>query len=160
LFIIFSIGFGKRDQFGIFEKFVIILWILMLGVFDITAKFGIRYREAFGGELATNIGITFLPGVIEFILLLFVALLLILSFFVGINEKILTLMTLLIINTVFITLTFTTANYFGFVYNLPVDILKILGNILVIAGTIMCIVCTFLVLRIKYPKSLAKRSKG
>jgi hypothetical protein len=160
LIVIFSLNFGKRDQFGIFEKFTIILWIIIIGIFDFTSNFYLRNVDTFASPLNTQLGITFLPATIEIILILFLAIILVLNFFVGISKKILNLLTLLLINTVFLTLTISTVNYIGFTLPSNVLIFSIFGNIFLIIGATSLLVCSFLVLKTKYPKSLAKRSPG
>lgn len=160
LIVIFSINFGKRDQFGIFEKFTIILWIIIIGIFDFSSNFYLRNVDTFASPLSIQLGISFLPTTIEIILFLFLAILLILNFFVGISEKILSLLTLLLVNTIFITLTIASVNYIGFGFPSNVFIITIFGNIFAIIGTVSLLVCSFLVLKTKYPKSLVKSSMG
>lgn len=161
LIVIFSMNFGKRDQFAIYEKFTIILWVLIIGIFDFTANYYLRDFETFNNPLTIPLGVTFLPATIEFILFLVIAIILILNFFVGINQKILSLLTLLIINTFFITLAISSVNLIGFsISNGNKYVVSILGNVFAMIAAISLVVCTFLVLMTKYPKSLAKRSPG
>jgi len=153
MIVIFSMNFGKRNQFGIFEKFMIILWTIALGLFAFFNYYYFRNEDAFGGTLGTTLGLTFMPTLPEFLLALFAGVLLILFFFVGMNKKVLNLLTLLLLNLAFLTLAIATTNVIGF--SLPV---AIIGNILVICATVMVLICTFFSLKEKYPKSLAKRA--
>ncbi|MCF2144768.1 MAG: hypothetical protein K9W42_13805 [Candidatus Heimdallarchaeota archaeon] len=150
--VVFALNFGKRNQFGIFEKFIVLVWAIILGVFTQFNYYYFRNNDAFDSTLTTDLGITFLPVLIEFLFFLFAALLLILSFFVGIKKKVLDLIVLLFLNVIFLSLAIATTNVIAF--DLPI---AIIGNILIIIGAIMVIVCTFFTLREKYPKSLAKR---
>jgi len=158
--VIFAMRFTKRDQFGIFEKFSVLIWVIALGIFTFSNEFYFRVDEAFAEKLRPILGISFLPNNFEFIFILFIAIFLILSFFVGINQKILDLLKLLILNSLFLTLAIATTNAIGFSLPGGVFIFSIFGNILVIIGAIMLVVCTVLVLQEKYPKSLASRSKN
>jgi hypothetical protein len=150
----------KRDQFGIFEKFAVLLWIVVLGIFTFSSKLFFRVEEAFANVLDPFLGLSFLPINFEFIFILFIAIYLVLSFFVGVNEKILELLQLLILNAVFLTLAIVTTNTISFDFPDNIYIFSILGNIFVILGALGLVVCTVFVLREKYPKSLASRSKG
>ncbi|MHA1504784.1 MAG: hypothetical protein ACTSPT_06295 [Candidatus Heimdallarchaeota archaeon] len=158
--VLFSLRFTKRDQFGIFEKFAVILWVITLGIFTFSSKLFFRVEEAFANVLDPFLGFTFLPVNFEFIFILFIAIYLILSFFVGVNEKILGLLQLLILNAIFLTAAIVTTNTIGFDFPDNIFIFSILGNILVILGALMLVGCTVFVLKEQYPKSLAKRSKG
>ena len=158
--VIFALRFTKRDQFGIFEKFSVLLWVVALGIFTFSNEFYFRVKDAFAEKLKPVLGITFLPTNFELIFILFIAIFLILSFFVGVNQKILDLLKLLILNSLFLTAAIATTNAIGFSLPSGVFIISIFGNIFVIIGTIMLVVCTVLVLQEKYPKSLASRSKN
>jgi len=158
--VVFALRFTKRDQFGIYEKFAVILWVIALGIFTFASKLYFRVEEAFANVLDPFLGITFLPNMFEFIFILFIAIYLVFSFFVGVNEKILGLLQLLILNSVFLTFAIATTNIIGFDFPDNVYIFSIFGNIFVILGALGLVVCTVFVLREKYPKSLAKRSKG
>lgn len=158
--VVFALRFTKRDQFGIYEKFAVLLWVIALGIFTFASKLYFRVEEAFANILDPFLGITFLPNMFEFIFILFIAVYLVLSFFVGVNEKILGLLQLLILNSVFLTYAIATTNIISFDFPDNIFIFSILGNIFVILGALGLVVCTIFVLREKYPKSLAKRSKG
>ena len=145
---------------SIFEKFAVILWVITLGIFTFSSKLFFRVEEAFANVLDPFLGFTFLPVNFEFIFILFIAIYLVLSFFVGVNEKILGLLQLLILNAIFLTAAIVTTNTIGFDFPDNIFIFSILGNILVILGALMLVGCTVFVLKEKYPKSLAKRSKG
>jgi hypothetical protein len=151
LIVIFSIDFGKREEFAIFEKFIIIIWVLLVGIYDYAASYTLR----------PFLDVSFVRSGLELILILFAAILLIIKFFVGINEKIWNLLMLLLVNAFFISLAILSTTAYGYSYAAtPLNVTYILGNIFVIIGTVALVVCTFFVLQAKYPKSLAKRSKG
>ncbi|MBK5113569.1 MAG: hypothetical protein KGD59_10845 [Candidatus Heimdallarchaeota archaeon] len=156
LLVIFGMRFTKKEDFAIYEKFVIILWLVTLGIFSSIHWFTIRVNTTFDGFV--NLGITFLPRNLELIYALFGAVLLIISFFVGINKKILNLLTLLFINIIAFTLVIGTIGQIGFDFSDRLHTPYIMGNFLIIFGTIALAVCTFFVLQMKYPKSLAKSS--
>ncbi|MHA1125330.1 MAG: hypothetical protein ACTSO7_06335 [Candidatus Heimdallarchaeota archaeon] len=160
IIVLLSFRFTKRDQFGIFEKFAVLLWVITLGIFTYSSVLYFRVTDAFANVLIPFLGLTFLPTNFEFIFILFIAIYLILSFFVGVNEKILELLQLLILNAVFLTAAIVTTNTIGFDFPDNIYIFSILGNIFVILGALMLVGCTVFVLKEKYPKSLAKRSKG
>ncbi|MCK4291501.1 MAG: hypothetical protein KAX09_11005, partial [Candidatus Heimdallarchaeota archaeon] len=155
LLVIFGMRFTKQDEFAIYEKFIIILWLVTLGIFGSVHWFTIRVTTTF--DTFANLGITFLPRNLELIYALFGAILLIISFFVGINKKILSLLTLLFINIIAFTLVIGSIGQIGFDFTDRMHTPYIMGNFLIIMGTIALAVCTFFVLQMKYPKSLAKR---
>ena len=156
LLVIFSMRFTKQDEFAIYEKFIIILWLVTLGIFSSIHWFTIRVTTTF--DTFANLGITFLPRNLELIYAIFGAVLLIISFFVGINKKILSLLTLLFINIIAFTLVIGTIGQIGFDFTDRMHTPYIMGNFLIIFGTIALAVCTFFILQMKYPKSLAKSS--
>jgi hypothetical protein len=156
LLVIFGMRFTKQDEFAIYEKFIIILWLVTLGIFSSIHWFIIRVNTTFDGF--ANLGITFLPRNLELIYALFGSILLIISFFVGINKKILNLLTLLFVNIIAFTLVIGTIGQIGFDFSDRMHTPYIMGNFLIIFGTIALAVCTFFVLQMKYPKSLAKSS--
>ncbi|TET27923.1 MAG: hypothetical protein E3J70_10955 [Candidatus Heimdallarchaeota archaeon] len=156
LLVIFGMRFTKQDEFAIYEKFIIVLWLVTLGIFGSIHWYNIRIFTTF--DSFVNLGITFLPRNLELIYALFGAVLLIISFFVGINKKILSLLTLLFVNIIAFTLVIGTIGQIGFDFSDRMHTPYIMGNFLIIFGTIALAVCTFFVLQMKYPKSLAKRS--
>ena len=158
LLVVFGMRFTKQDEFAIYEKFIIILWLVTIGIFGSIHLYYIRVFTTFDPFFVANLGITFLPRNLELIYALFGAVLLIISFFVGINKKILSLLTLLFINILAFTLVIGTIGQIGFDFTDRMHTPYIMGNFLILFGTIALAVCTFFVLQMKYPKSLAKRS--
>lgn len=157
LLVIFGMRFTKQDEFAIYEKFVIILWLVTLGIFGSIHLYYIRVFTTFDPFFVANLGITFLPRNLELIYAIFGAVLLIISFFVGIKKKILSLLTLLFINIIAFTLVIGTIGQIGFDFTDRMHTPYIMGNFLILFGTIALAVCTFFVLQMKYPKSLAKQ---
>lgn len=153
MLVIFGMRFAKQEEFAIYEKFVIILWLVTLGIFSSIHWFTIRVNTTF--DNFANLGISFLPRNLELIYALFGAILLIISFFVGINKKTLTLLTLLFINIIAFTLVIGTIGQIGFDFTDNLHTPYIIGNFLILFGTIALAVCTFFILQMKYPKSLA-----
>ncbi|MCK5046149.1 MAG: hypothetical protein KAS22_06190, partial [Candidatus Heimdallarchaeota archaeon] len=156
LLVIFGMRFTKQDEFAIYEKFIITLWLVTLGIFASVHWFTIRVTTTF--DTFVNLGITFLPRNLELIYAIFGAVLLIISFFVGINKKILSLLTLLFINIIAFTLVIGTIGQIGFDFTDRMHTPYIMGNFLILFGTVALAVCTLFILQMKYPKSLAKRS--
>jgi len=156
MLVIFGMRFVKQDEFAIYEKFMIVLWLLVLGIFDIMHWYDIRWDTTF--DTFTNLGISFLPRNLELIYALFGAILLIISFFVGINKKILSLLTLLFVNIIAFTLVIGSIGDIGFDFSDRMHTPYIMGNFLILFGTVALAVCTFFILEMKYPKSLAKKS--
>ncbi|NHJ48870.1 MAG: hypothetical protein FK733_13885 [Asgard group archaeon] len=162
LVVVLSMNFRKRDQFGIFEKFPIIIWVILIGIFDITANYYLRNVETFDIPTTATIqlGVTFLPVTLELVLILFLAIILILNFFVGINEKILSLLNLLLVNIFFLSVAVSTVSSIGFTVSDSVYAVSIIGHVFAMIAAVSLVVCTFFILKEKYPKSLATRSKG
>ncbi len=156
MLVVFGMRFVKQEEFAIYEKFIIIFWLITLGIFDSIHWYIIRAFTTF--DTTVNLGISFLPRELELIYALFGSILLIISFFVGINKKILSLLTLLFVNIIAFTLVIGTIGQIGFDFSDRMHTPYIMGNFLIIFGTIILAVCTFFVLQMKYPKSLAKRS--
>lgn len=159
MIVIFAMKFAKRTEFALYEKFTVIIWLIILGIFDSLFFYIIRSNETFDTTFFSfaNIGISFLPRSTELIYAFFGAVLLILYFFVGVNKKILNLLTLLLLNIIAFTLLIGTVGDLGFAPPSAEYTPMIMGNVFIIIGTVALAVCTFFVLRIKYPKSLTNR---
>lgn len=159
MIVIFAMKFAKRTEFAMYEKFTVILWLIILGIFDSLFFYIIRSSETFDTTFFSfaNIGISFLPRFTELIYAFFGGVLLILYFFVGVNKKILNLLTLLLLNIIAFTLLIGTVGDLGFAPPSAEYTPMIMGNVFIIIGTVALAVCTFFVLRIKYPKSLTNR---
>ncbi|NHJ47099.1 MAG: hypothetical protein FK733_04855 [Asgard group archaeon] len=155
LIVIFAMKFAKRTEFAIYEKFTIILWLIAIGIFSSLYLYFIRFREVFDNRV--GVGIVFLPRITELIYAFFGAVLLILYFFAGVKKKILNLLTLLMINMIALTLLIGTVGDIGCAPSRARYTPMIMGNVFIIIGTVALAVCTFFVLRIKYPKSVAKQ---
>lgn len=160
LIVIFSIRFTKRDQFAIYEKFPIVLWFIIIGIFDFASNYYFRNEEAFDFPPTLDLGISFLPKNFELFFAFFAAILLIMSFFIGVNKKILDLLSLLLLNSVFITAAILTTSSIGFSMTDISYIITILGHAFIILGAVSLLICTVIVLQVKYPKSLATRSRN
>lgn len=156
LIVIFAMKFAKRTEFAIYEKFTIILWLIALGIFSSMYLYLLRRNDVFDHRV--TVGITFLPRFTELIYAFFGAVLLILYFFVGVKKNILNLLTLLLLNIIAFTLLIGTVGDIGFAPPSAEYTPMIMGNVFIIIGTVAIAVCTFFVLRIKYPKSLAKQT--
>jgi hypothetical protein len=155
LLVIFGLRFKKQEEFAIYEKFTIVIWVTILGIFGFLHEYFIRARTTFDGRVA--LGISFLPRNLELIYALFGAILLIISFFVGINKKILTLLVLLFVNIIAFTLVIGTIGQIGFDFTERTHAPYIIGNFLILFGTIALAVCTFFILQMKYPKNSTKQ---
>ncbi|NHK31174.1 MAG: hypothetical protein FK730_07470 [Asgard group archaeon] len=153
MLVVFGKRFTKQEEFAVYEKFIIVFWLVTLGIFGSLHLYFIRIFATF--DTIVNLGITFLPRNLELIYALFGAILLIINFFVGVNKKILTLLTLLFINIIALTLVIGSIGQIGFDFSDRMHTPYIMGNFLIIFGTVALVVCTFFILQMKYPKSLA-----
>ncbi|MFW9922757.1 MAG: hypothetical protein ACFFDW_05645 [Candidatus Thorarchaeota archaeon] len=159
--VVFSLRFTKREVVPIYEKLAILIWILLIGIYDLTNFFLARQTLTFGKLVLVNLGITFLPGIVEFILLLFAGILLIFNMFTKTDNKILTILTLTLMNIIFFAYAILTVNYAGFDFTTATLVPTILGNHFLMLGTLATIICTFLVFRNKYgaPSKGATKTK-
>ena len=149
MIVIFSMRIKVQEDLPIYQKFSIILWLVLLGVFDFVCFYMVRLL-AFGAIL----GITFLPTTLELIYFLFGATLLILSFFIGVKKNILSLLVLLFANILAVSYAIGTVNFVGFNF-VVANTALIIGNFLIIMGAIALVVCTYFILKIKYEKPVA-----
>ncbi|MHA1442281.1 MAG: hypothetical protein ACTSPK_10525 [Candidatus Heimdallarchaeota archaeon] len=149
--VVFSLRFTKREEIAIFEKFTILIWIVLIGIYDFTNFYFVRQTLTFGKALFVNFGITFLPGILEFILLLFAAILIILKFFTKTDKNVISILMLVLLNIVFVSYTISTVNYVGFNFTTGALYPSILGNHFFMIATVAIVICTFLIMMFKYP---------
>jgi len=149
--VVFSLRFTKREEIAIFEKFTILIWIVLIGIYDFTNFYFVRQTLTFGKALFVNFGITFLPGILEFILLLFAAILIILKFFTKTDKNVISILMLVLLNIVFVSYTISTVNYVGFNFTTGALYPSILGNHFFMIATVAIVICTFLLMMFKYP---------
>ncbi|MBN1330361.1 MAG: hypothetical protein JXA54_12880 [Candidatus Heimdallarchaeota archaeon] len=149
MIVVFVMRFKKTEEFAIYEKFSIILWLTFIGIFDFLTIYLIRL-----GSFGAVLGITFLPSTIEMIYLLFGTILLTLSFFIGVKKNILSLLVLLLANVIAITYAIGTVSATGFPF-FRINTALIIGNFLVLFGAVALVVSTFFILKIKYEKPMA-----
>lgn len=149
--IVFSLRFTKREEIAIFEKFTILIWIVLIGIYDFTNFYYVRQNLTFGKALFVNFGITFLPGILEFILLLFAAILIILKYFTKTDKNVISILMLALLNIVFVSYSISTVNYIGFNFTTGTLYPSIVGNHLFMIATVAIIICTFLLMMFKYP---------
>ena len=108
IIVLFSLKFTKREEIPVYEKFAVLIWILLIAIYDFGTYYYVRQNITFDKFLLTTVGITFLPRIIEFIFLLFAAILLIFKLFSKTDNKVMTALTLVLVNMIFFTLAITT----------------------------------------------------
>ncbi|MEA2071190.1 MAG: hypothetical protein U9O98_07865 [Asgard group archaeon] len=157
--VFFAMQFGKKEELSIFEKFVILLWVLVIAIFDFTSYYYIRQFVGLGNLGFTPfVGLSFLPTNIEFIFLIVFAIIIAFKFFMNINEETNTILNLLLMNMVFITYAISTVNLVGFNFNNAKMTPSIIGHLLFLIGAFMVVITSFFVLREKYAKKTTSSS--
>jgi hypothetical protein len=157
--VLFSLKLAKpAAEMPVYEKFTILLWLVALGIFDSTSSYWIRQNSAFSGVIGATLGISFLPVMLELLVLLFIAVLLIFKYFGKIKDDTLTIFTIFVMDVIFLIYAFVTVNFVGFNFSTASLIPAIIGNHFFMIGALMVLIMTFFLLREKFPgkKSTAK----
>jgi hypothetical protein len=121
----------KKRGLQFFDKFLLSICILMLGVFDLVVNLYIRVG-----------GMTFLPTNMEFFMLLFTVVLVTLERYTDLDEKIHQVMNLLLWNLAFFGLAIGATTWTG--------VIGIIADICVAAGAVVYVVMTYFKLKTLY----------
>jgi hypothetical protein len=148
--VVFALRFTNKEEINLYEKFTILVWIILVAIYDFTNSYLIRQRLTFNKLLFTRFGITFLPGILEFILLLFAAILIILKLFTKADKEIIKVLMFVLLDIVFFAYTITTVNYVGFDFTVGKLAPSIIANHFFIIATVAVLICTFLLMMNRY----------
>jgi hypothetical protein len=151
IIVLFSLKFTKREVIPTYEKFTVLIWIILIGIYDFSTYSYVRRFITFDKFLSLNVGFTFISSTMQFILLLFVALLIIFNMFGKPDKKVMSAITLALVNIIFFTLAIATVNYIGFDFTNATVVPSIIGNHFLMLGALATIVCTVLAFMEKYP---------
>ncbi len=152
--IVFALRFVKRSAMPVYEKFATLIWLLVLAIYDFGGFYYVKQSITYGtsgAPLTTLLGITFLPNTLELIFLLFAALIVIFKLFGRLDKKVEKILVLTLVNTFFLTFAIATVNAIGFVTSITARIPSVIGNHFIMAGTLLAIVITFIMLGKEYP---------
>ncbi|MHA1555315.1 MAG: hypothetical protein ACTSPM_00110 [Candidatus Heimdallarchaeota archaeon] len=151
---IFALRFVKRGETPIYEKFAVLIWLLVLAIYDFGGFYYVKQSITYGTAvipLPTLLGITFLPNVLELIFLLFAALLVIYKLFGKMDKKVEKILVLTLVNVFLLALAIATVNSLGFVFSDPTMIPSVIGNHFIMVSCFAVIITTFIMLIKEYP---------
>jgi len=157
--VIFSLRFTKREEMEVYEKITILFWVILIAIYDFTGFYYVRQNITFDKILTINLGITFLPNILELIIILFAAILIIFNLFTKTDKKILSIFSIALLNIVFFAFAIATVNYVGFDFTNALVIPAIIGNHFIMIGTLAIIICTFFMLLSNFPAKTTTKSK-
>ncbi|MHA1111185.1 MAG: hypothetical protein ACTSRE_08780 [Promethearchaeota archaeon] len=136
----------KKRGLQFFDKFLLAIGVLMLGVFDLVLGHNTRNVIATGQLF----GMTFLPVNIEFFLLIFIVIVMTLERYADLDEQTHTVMNLLLWNLTFFALAIGGTKWIG-----PVGII---ADICVAVGAVFYIVMTYFKLKAVYGEEPATKT--
>lgn len=149
----FSLRFRKGSEIAVYEKFAILIWLLIIAIYDFSGFYYVKQSITYGtvaSPLETPLGISFLPTTLELIFILFAVILISLKLFGKMNPKVETVLILTIANAVLIGFAIATVNLIGFYPSDPTRIPSVIGNHFIMASTLATIITTFVMLIKQY----------
>ncbi len=126
----------KKRGLQFFDKFLLAIGVLMLGVFDLVLGHNSR------NSITQFFGMTFLPVNIEFFLLLFIVVVITLERYANLDEQTQTVMNLLMWNLTFFALAIGATKWVG--------VVGIIADICVATGAVVYVVMTYFKLKAVY----------
>lgn len=154
MIVVFALRFVKRGEMPIYEKFAVLIWLLVLAIYDFGGFYYVKQSITYGttgAPLQTILGITFLPNTLELIFLLFAALLVIYKLFGKMDRKVEKILLLALVNVFLLALAIVTVNSLGFGTTSPAQIPTVIGNHFIMASTLAVMITTFIMLIKEYP---------
>ncbi|NHJ87253.1 MAG: hypothetical protein FK734_17450 [Asgard group archaeon] len=154
--VFFSMRFKKKEEMAIYEKIVLLLWFVLIAIYDFSGNYYLRQTldstTLFG---TVNYGITFLPTMLEFVLLLFASILIIIKLFTKSNDKVMMPLLLLLLNMIFFGYTIGSVNTIGFDFTAPARVPAVVGNHFLMIATLAIVLTSFFVLLNRFPQKQA-----
>jgi hypothetical protein len=149
MIVVFAFRFVKRSEKPTYEKFAILVWLLLIGIYDFSGFYYVKQSITFGtpaSPLSTYLGLSFLPTTLELILILFALILISLKLFGSLDPRAETVLILTLANAIFICFAISTVNSIGFNPTDPTRIPSVIGNHFIMASTLATIIISFIML--------------
>jgi hypothetical protein len=151
---VFILRFIKRDGMPVYEQFALLVWVLVIAIYDFSGFYYAKQTITYGISGTLNeifLGITFLPRTLELIFLLFAALLIIYKLFGKMDAKAEKILLLTLINVIFLSLAIGTVNGLGITFSNTARIPFVIGAHFIMASCLAVMITTFIMLIKEYP---------